>query len=218
MATWVAAAIASLATANVVAKRVDLYLATRTHVAVTSTVDGATYHVVDVPNKQHAADLLARVSASAVRVIREVDRRVDAVGLKAAVVDTRLHNGVCRLRKYLPGGRNLAVYELDYFNEPHLAYNRNKTDGIFLCLRQTPQTGELAADDTVLFILLHEIAHTMTPHFDPMEGNQTKHSPLFRAHEHYLHEVARDLGLLTPENVHGRRHCRATILPPAESV
>ncbi len=210
-----AAAVVLFATTSVVMNRIDLYMLTRSHVLVKSTVNGLAYSVLDKPEKQAAADLLARVRAACVMVIHEVERMVHARGL--AGIDSEVREGVKRLLRLMPNGDNLTLYEMDYSKEDQIAYNRNKTDGIFVCLRRDVTTGELADDDTVLYIVLHEIGHTMTPHFDPMVGGGTVHSPLFRKHEAYLHGVAERLGMLNRASIPGRVHCRSVLTKPDES-
>jgi hypothetical protein len=185
-----------------------IWTVTRHHTVVRSAEDNGDYTVLRGVRQQEAADLIARVRRSALAVVAEVSSRQ-----AAGSVPENVAGGVGRIVNTTKS-HGLKVYELDFLREDELAYNRNKRDGIFICLRKNVNTGELARDDTILFILLHEMAHTMTPHFDPTVQGATVHSPLFRLHEAYLHEVARQLHLLDPTRVVGRDHCRSTIQIP----
>jgi len=88
-------------------------------------------------------------------------------------------------------------------------------NNIFICLREFKGKEKLAAEDVVLFIALHELAHSMTAHYDPSVGGHTVHSGIFKRHEAYMHNVASGLfGFFDSKSVVNRNHCGAQIIDP----
>lgn len=78
---------------------------------------------------------------------------------------------------------------------------RESTDGsytrfksiIYICCKD-PETGQYYSDNTLIYVLLHEIAHTMTKQFD---GGK-KHSREFYGNFDQLIEKAKNLGIYDP--------------------
>ena len=119
-------------------------------VQVRSSIDGLQYNVRDMPDKQKAADLLARV------------RR-------------KLQNLIDMLRQRYPNKPQVIQLNEKFEADPkrfyeatpdseHVSYSVNKGDSIHLCLRQKDGKKENLVDENVMvFVALHEMGHVITP-------------------------------------------------------
>jgi hypothetical protein len=117
---------------------------------VTSTVDGRSYRVRDMPDKQQAADLLARVRQ-------------------------KISNLYQLLREKFPNKPQVRQWVQNFTPDAgrflestpdaeHTSYSVNKGEKIHLCLRQREGRNENLVDENVMvFVSLHEMAHVITP-------------------------------------------------------
>lgn len=178
----------------------------RHHVRVKSRVDGEYYYVLNQPKKQQAANMLARVKKSVIKVIEQVkrDERIE--------IDKSMKDAMKRLTsRFRSDYTDLLLIELPSSNPKHLAMNRNKGDIIFICLRQLRHQPGVGSLDNVLYIALHEIAHIMTKKFEEMVNGVSLHGPEFRSYESYVFKVASRLGIMNASSVRGRSHCGGII-------
>ena len=118
-------------------------------VSVKSTVDGRTYKVRDMPDKQEAANLMASV-------------RVKISSLCSAL-----------LQKY-PDKAQVKLISQNFRDDPnrfleatpdaaHTSYSVNKGEEIHLCLRQRGGQDEaLVNENVMIFVALHELSHVCT--------------------------------------------------------
>lgn len=119
-------------------------------VEVTSSVDGRKYKVRDMPDKQRAADLLARV-------------RQKIASLYMSLRDQFPNKPQVRLwlQNFSPDPSRFSEATPD---AEHTSYSVNKGEKIHLCLRQREGANESLVDENVMvFVALHEMAHTITP-------------------------------------------------------
>jgi len=119
-------------------------------VEVTSTVDGRTYKVRDMPDKQKAADLLARV-------------RQKIASLYMMMRDQFPNKPQVRqwVQNFSPDPSRFTEATPD---AEHTSYSVNKGEKIHLCLRQREGANESLVDENVMvFVALHEMAHVITP-------------------------------------------------------
>lgn len=87
-----------------------------------------------------------------------------------------------------------------------VAFNENK-HRISVCLTE-PTTKKPVADDILLMVALHELAHCMSEAYDPSNSaGETVHSAGFRACEKYLVETAERLGYLQVDSLQGKSYC-----------
>lgn len=119
-------------------------------VQVRSKIDGLLYNVRDMPDKQQAADLLARVRA-------------------------KLQNLISVLRQRYPGKPQVIQLNEKFEADPkrfyeatpdseYSSYSVNKGDSIHLCLRQRDEEKENLVDENIMvFVALHEMGHVITP-------------------------------------------------------
>jgi hypothetical protein len=118
-------------------------------VPVKSTVDGRTYKVRDMPDKQQAANLMASV-------------RVKISSLCSTL-----------LQKY-PDKAQVKLISQNFRDDPnrfleatpdaaHTSYSVNKGEEIHLCLRQRGGQDEaLVNENVMIFVALHELSHVCT--------------------------------------------------------
>ncbi len=118
-------------------------------VDVRSNVDGKVYRVRDLPDKQQAADLMAKVRVRLIKIIEHFQQKFPD---KPQV--RRL------MRNFKPDPARLieATPEAE-----HTSYSVNKGEAMHLCLRQRKPGDESLVDENVMtFVTLHELGHCMT--------------------------------------------------------
>jgi hypothetical protein len=118
-------------------------------VSVKSTVDGQSYKVRDLPDKQAAADLMARVRLK----MKKLKLHVEATYPDKPQVKQLKRNFEAepsRLGEATP-------------DSEHTSYSVNKGESIHFCLRQREGGDEsLVEEDIVTFVAIHEMGHTIT--------------------------------------------------------
>jgi len=118
-------------------------------VDVRSSVDGKTYRVRDLPDKQQAADLMAKVRMRLIRIIEH---------FQATYPDKPQ---VSRLMKNFVAEPSRMVEATP--DAEHTSYSVNKGETMHLCLRQRRAGDESLVDENVMtFVTLHELGHCMT--------------------------------------------------------
>jgi len=145
-------------------------------VQVKSKVDGRSYNVRDMPDKQQAADLLARVRQKLQKLIDVLRQRYP---YKPQVVQLN--------QKFEADPRRF--YEATPDSE-HVSYSVNKGDSIHLCLRQRDDKKESLVDENVMvFVALHEMGHVIT------SPSVASHGPEFWNNFGWLLREAEALGI-----------------------
>ena len=161
-------------------------------VSVRSKVDGRQYNVRDLPDKQSAADLLAKVR-------RKLNTLIDS------------------LRQRFPGKPQIKQLNEKFEADPqrfyeatpdseHVSYSVNKGDSIHLCLRQRDDDKEpLVEENVMVFVALHEMAHMIT--------ESVGHEPEFWNNFGWLLREAESRNLYTPTNFKSQpvMYCGVTI-------
>jgi hypothetical protein len=117
-------------------------------VPVRSSVDGKTYSVQNLPDKQEAADRIAKLRKNLVKIVE---------GFRSD------HN----FSADPPYQRLIAKFNPEVFQENDLdasstSYSENKGEKIVVCIRDKKPPYPFADENTVMFVLLHEMAHLMT--------------------------------------------------------
>ena len=177
-----------------------------------STIDNKEYRVQPTTNAVDAANQLCRVRQAVGRVLNYLQQQ------GSWPVDVA--DGVRRLLRRHPNIDTVNLVELDPRDAKHtLAYNEGKSTHIFLCMRQNPPSEQLGPDEVLIYIVLHELAHSMIDGYAPTNSHgQTIHDANFRKHNEYLNSVGELLGLLVPGKVPGTAHCGVIMPEPADSV
>ena len=118
-------------------------------VSVKSNVDGNSYNVRDMPDKQAAADLLARVRLR----MKKLYLHLESAYPDKPQVKLLLQN-------FRPDAERLLESTPD---EEHTSFSVNKGQKVHLCLRQRQGGNESLVDENIIvFVGLHEMAHTIT--------------------------------------------------------
>ena len=113
---------------------------------VTSTVDQQTYLVQSLPDKQAAADLIARIRGKLEQFVDHLKKNFSE--------DVRVERIQENFRsdKISEGSKN----------SKYTSYSINKGEKIVLCIRSKDQQKKLVDLNTMMFVVLHELAHIAT--------------------------------------------------------
>ena len=118
-------------------------------VSVKSKVDGNTYRVRDLPDKQQAADLLARVYQ---KIQRFYNYLIATFPDKPQIIQLK--------QNFKPDTNRLSEATPD---ADHTSYSINKGEAVHLCLRQRNGPDEsLVHENIMFFVSLHEMGHMIT--------------------------------------------------------
>lgn len=145
-----------------------------------SSLDGKTYKVQNLPDKQSACDMMARIRKNLVLI---VERFRDDPNYKQDEPYQRL------VKRFNPD--NLEENDMD---ADSTSYSENKGEKIVVCLRDKTKKPEypLVDDNTVMFVLIHEMAHLMT--------ESVGHTPEFWTNFRKLLQDCVQLGVYTSVN------------------
>jgi len=117
---------------------------------VKSNEDGRLYRVRDMPDKQQAADLLARVRR---KISNLYNTLRDKFPSKPQIKQW--------INNFEPSAERFMESTPD---AEHTSYSVNKGEKIHLCLRQREgQNESLVEENVMVFVALHEMAHVITP-------------------------------------------------------
>ena len=151
-------------------------------VTVKAEKDGDTYLVQDLPMKQQAAEHLAGLKANMEKVVEFYRQDEFETDPQAKLLVERF---------------NADHLMENSMTSPDTSYSENKGEKIVLCLRDKtdPPSYPFVDMNTVMFVVLHEMAHLMTA-----ELSTGKHTPEFWANFRRILEDASKIGVYTPVN------------------
>ena len=112
-------------------------------ISVKSTNDNRQYIVRDLPNAIDAANKLSSINGKILLLINHLDESKESV--------IRLKNN------YKP--ESLSENTKDSI---HTSYSLNKGEKISLCLREKSDDILFEDDNTIIFVVIHELAHLMS--------------------------------------------------------
>ena len=115
---------------------------------VTSTVDGHKYIVRNLPDKQEAADRLARTRAKLMRLMRDLQQSDPEKPFVKQMV-RNFDADPSRFSESTP-------------DASYTSYSVNKGEKVYMCLRQRNEREELVDENVITFVSLHELAHIGT--------------------------------------------------------
>jgi hypothetical protein len=147
-------------------------------VEVRSRRDGRIYRVQNLPDKQEACELLSKLRENLTKLIENY--KTDP----SAMSDPRVKIMVSR-------------FNPDNFSENDItadttSYSENKGERIVVCIRDKAPPYRFVDQNTVMFVLLHEMGHLMT--------TTIGHTPEFWANfKRVLHDAVQ-CGIYTPVN------------------
>jgi len=113
-----------------------------------STVDREKYLVRNLPDKQDAADRLARTRGKLMRLLKE---------LKVAHPDKAFVKQLANF-DVAPSRFSESTPDASY-----TSYSVNKGEKVYMCLRQRNEKEELVDENVITFVAIHEMAHIGTP-------------------------------------------------------
>ena len=155
--------------------------------------DGRMYSMQNLPNKEEAVRLMAAIHGSLVKLVEH-------------------YKSEPALMNDPPVGRLVSRFQSDVFVENDMqssdtSYSENKGQKIVVCLRDKTKAPDypLIDQNTIMFVLLHEMAHLMT--------ETIGHTQEFWTNFRRILEDAVKLGLYTPVNYASRPtpYCGMTI-------
>jgi len=158
-------------------------------VKVKSSVDGREYLVRDLEDKKGAADLLARVRKKLVTLANHLEKKHSK--------DPRIQR---MIRNFNPDAISESTPKSTY-----TSYSINKGEKIVFCLRSRNDKQELAEENLLMFVALHEMGHVIT--------ESIGHTQEFWDNFRYLLEHAIKIGVYTKEDFKNnpREYCGTQI-------
>jgi hypothetical protein len=148
-------------------------------VPVRSSIDGQTYQVRDMPDKQAAADLMARIRLKMKKLKIHLEATYPdkpQVILLKKNFDAEAH----RLGESTP-------------NDEFTSFSVNKGESVHFCLRQREGGDESLVDENiVVFVAIHEMGHIIT--------KTIGHGPDFWNNFGWLLQESEKIGIYTHQN------------------
>ena len=113
---------------------------------VMSKVDNRKYLVRNLPDKQEAADMIATIRKNLVKLSQELKKKNEGNIDIERMINNFNPNNIVESEK----------------NNKYTSYSINKGEKTVYCLRSRDDKNELVKLNTIMFVALHELAHTMT--------------------------------------------------------
>lgn len=118
-------------------------------VSVKSSVDGFTYQVRNMPDKQSAADMMARVRIK----MNKLKLHLETTFPDKPQVKQLMRNFEAQAHRFQE-----ATPDAEF-----TSYSVNKGESVFFCLRQREGKDEsLVQEDIITFVAIHEMGHMIT--------------------------------------------------------
>ena len=115
-------------------------------VYVKSEVDGRKYLVRNLPDKQGAANMIAEVRQNLIKLSQELKKKNQDNIAVQRMIDNFNPNNIVESEK----------------NNKFTSYSINKGEKTVYCLRSRDDKNKLVKMNTMMFVALHELAHTMS--------------------------------------------------------
>ena len=113
---------------------------------VVSKVDNRKYLVRNLPDKQEAADMIATVRGNLIKLEKELKKKNEGNIDIERMINNFNPNNIVESEK----------------NSKYTSYSINKGEKTVYCLRSRDDKNELVKLNTIMFVALHELAHTMS--------------------------------------------------------
>jgi hypothetical protein len=154
---------------------------------VASTVDGQRYLVRNLPDKQDAADRLARTREKLLRLMKTLGQTHADKPLVAQM-----------LRNFDADPSRFSESTPD---ASYTSYSVNKGEKVYMCLRQRNEREELVDENIITFVALHELGHIGT--------SEVGHTPLFWNNFAWILKQAESIGIYdyTDFSAHPVEYC-----------
>jgi hypothetical protein len=150
-------------------------------ISIKSDVDGLVYIVRKLPDAKLAVNKLAEINRKVLLLIGRLNSS------KKGVQDLIDNYNPRALSETLPGSK-------------YTSYSVNKGEKISICIRSV-EDESFIDDNTILFVVIHELAHVMT--------EEVGHTPLFWDNMKYLLEEGHAVGIYQPIDygTHPMQYC-----------
>lgn len=156
-------------------------------VNVKSSIDGRTYKVLDFPDSQKAANILAAINEKNIKLIEYMDKKYNST-TNSSILTDRYNVGkllVSRLKKNYRTDRLEENHPVDTKNT---SYTEDKGKKIAYCLREKLSGENKLQDMNIIeFVNLHEIAH--------IASSEYGHKDEFWSNFDFILEDANESGL-----------------------
>lgn len=160
-------------------------------VSVKSARTNQSYQVQNLPDKSQAADMMANIHEKLEKLLSRYKND------PATAADSRIKIMIDRF--------NINNMSENNVNAHSTSYSENKGERIVVCLREKVAPYKLIDENTVMFVVLHEMAHLMT--------TTTGHTPEFWANFRRLLNDAIGVGIYQHVNYSKKpvEYCGMTI-------
>jgi hypothetical protein len=149
-----------------------------TNLTKVKSSSGSEYNVQNLPDKQDAADCMHRICGNLKKLIQHYKDD------PSAMADHRIS---VMVERFNPD--NMCENNLDATST---SYSENKGEKIVVCLREKVAPFKLIDDNTIMFVILHEMSHLMT--------TSIGHTPEFWANFKRILQDAIQVSIYTPVN------------------
>ena len=139
---------------------------------------GKQFQVQNLPDKEAAARLMGKIQSNLEKLIEHYQSDT------AKMADPRVNALITRFKP-----ENMCENDL---NADSTSYSENKGEKIVVCLREKTPNNPLIDENTIMFVILHEMAHLMTT----TVGHTTEFWTNFRI----ILQDAVQCGIYTPVN------------------
>jgi len=147
-----------------------MYLETRSYEVIytKSTIDDRDYLVRNLSDKTDAADLLAKIRVKLVKItdhLKSVDDKQVKQYSNSSDDDDKSSNILKETKEAFE--RLISRFQPDNISEStpnnkYTSYSVNKGQKIVFCLRAKGKEETLVAENVIMFVAIHELAHIMT--------------------------------------------------------
>ena len=148
---------------------------------VKSSIDNNFYRVRDLPDKQIAANMLAKIRINIINLVDYMDKNKDIKYKDYKENIDRLKNKI-----------ELVNFSENNGKGKETSYSVNKGDELVLCLRSKVDYDKFHDINIIYYVVLHEISHIASPFYEPeFKG----HGPQFKRVFGFLTGIAIELNL-----------------------
>jgi len=122
------------------------YFSNNELIYVKSNIDGKEYQVRNLPDKQEASDLIAKMNSKVEKLIQIMQKKHSQ--------DERTH---LLTKNYKPSSITESLS-----NSKYTSYAVNKGEKIVFCIRDKDEEKKLINENLMTFVVIHEVAHLCT--------------------------------------------------------
>ena len=147
---------------------------------VKSTIDNKFYRVRDLPDKQIAANMLAKIRINIINLVDYMNKNKDTKYKDYKENIDRLKNKI-----------ELVNFSENNGKGKETSYSVNKGDELVLCLRSKVDYDKFHDINIIYYVVLHEISHIASPVYEEKHNNQ---GPIFKKIFSFIATVAVEQG------------------------